>query len=120
MCVIVETTVTFSGGFPSLFSCLFHALVHLPEQPIRVISLSNELTLNLQVEPAKITQPLTAMTSPEPRQCVGALTGFLCGEYSFLPLSIYWCHLKTPLCKISVPKPGLDNFEKISNCDYLD
>ncbi len=39
MCVIMETTVTGSGGFHSQFLSFCRTLVRVPEQSIRVISL---------------------------------------------------------------------------------
>ncbi len=101
MCLTMETTATDSGGFPSLF--FFHALVPLPEQPIRVLSLTSVPPLILYVESEKppksanaavhttlrrATDSLTALTSPGPQLCVGALSPY----HSCITVILHVCY----------------------------
>ncbi len=53
MRAITKTTATGLGALPLCFYVFFRALVRLPDQPIRVISLANESLTILHDESAK-------------------------------------------------------------------
>ncbi len=74
MCVIMVTTATGSDGYPSLFPDLFCVLVHSPEQPIGVISVTNESTPTRHIDslwqPWQVPTPARRPTVLEPYQDV--------------------------------------------------
>ncbi len=70
MCAIIKTAATVSGGFPFCFCVFFHALVHLPEQLIGGISLTDKSPPILHVELGKKPQ----MSAEQFRHCCSHLT----------------------------------------------